>query len=268
MPNKKAPQKQSPASAKKSDKPAGGTVPRGVLSRHKELIDGATRHVVTNIHDPSRHSIIKRHEKAQNPDYFVLCCADSRYEPKDVFHMESGRFFTYRNAGNIMTGELNSSRFDPGMAGTLAYALQVLKIKHIIILGHTGCGLVKAVMDEARIQEKGGQSLPLHEFTRRWMTHAGQLKKQVDEHYDFDNVAEEDLAAVGEHVLRQVERVRSLEVVRQAFEDGTLHDVIGAVYEMQNQGNVSVWDDDQEKFVSISMARDTSLPERHSQRDD
>lgn len=241
----------------------------GTLARHHEIVAGAQKHLQQNLKDPRQQALIKQHEKSQQPEYFILSCADSRYDPTNVFQMESGRLFVYRNAGNMVTGEKDSARFDVGMAGTLAYALQVLKIKHIVVLGHTGCGLVKAVMDDARAEgkpkPKGGG---LHDWTTTWMSHAGHLKRQVDAHYDFSSTTDQDLAAVGEHVLRQVERLRSLNIVRDAFEQGILQDIVGAVYEIHNDGNTSIWDDDQEKFVSMSPEHASSLPERHSKRDD
>lgn len=269
VPPKKSGVKTRSMHKAESDAPSGGHAPYGTLARHHEMVAGAQKHLQQNLKDPHKQALIKRHEKSQHPEYFILSCADSRYEPTDVFQMESGRFFVYRNAGNMVTGEKDSPRFDVGMAGTLAYALQVLKVKHIVVLGHTGCGLVKAVMDDARSagapKAKGGG---LHDWTRTWMTHAGHLKEHVDQHYDFSSSAEEDLAAVGEHVLRQVERLRSLHIVRDAFAQGVLRDVVGAVYEIHNAGNVSVWDDDQEKFVSMAAHHPTSLPERHAKRDD
>ncbi|MCK5341952.1 MAG: carbonic anhydrase [Candidatus Heimdallarchaeota archaeon] len=81
-------------------------------------------------------SEIRRHIKGQNPKIVVLSCADSRVIPEFIFDKKIGELFVVRIAGNIA--------IDPSVIASLEYAVGHLDIDILLILGHTGCGAVRA----------------------------------------------------------------------------------------------------------------------------
>ena len=85
----------------------------------------------------------------QSPDTFFLTCADSRIDPSGLCGCEPGSLFVARNAGNFMPA--NGIADGDGMVATLEYAVKALKVQHIVVMGHSDCGAMKAVQTGAPI---------------------------------------------------------------------------------------------------------------------
>jgi carbonic anhydrase len=77
--------------------------------------------------------------KAQEPFIAILSCSDSRVDPVKIFNLSMGDAFVVRIVGN--------SASDPLVIGSLEYAVEHLHVKMLLVMGHTGCGAVKAMMD-------------------------------------------------------------------------------------------------------------------------
>ncbi len=80
--------------------------------------------------------LLSRLARKQEPFVAILACSDSRVDPEKVFNLSLGSAFVVRVAGNCAC--------DDGVLGSLEYAASHLGIKAIVVLGHTGCGAVKA----------------------------------------------------------------------------------------------------------------------------
>jgi carbonic anhydrase len=81
---------------------------------------------------------LKRLAAAQKPHTIILSCSDSRVPPEIIFDQGIGTLFTVRTAGMSL---------DSNVIGSLEYAIQHLQSRHVVILGHTSCGAVKATLD-------------------------------------------------------------------------------------------------------------------------
>lgn len=88
--------------------------------------------------------------EGQTPSFFVLSCCDSRTCPSTITGMPLGEMFTHRNIANQVTEEDDSFR------ASLHYALDVLKVCYIIVLGHTGCGGILAASKGVRHESLDG----------------------------------------------------------------------------------------------------------------
>lgn len=73
--------------------------------------------------------------KGQHPDTLVITCSDSRVVPEFIFNASLGDIFVIRTAGNVI---------NEGELATVEYAIEHLKVKHIVVLGHTHCGAIHA----------------------------------------------------------------------------------------------------------------------------
>jgi carbonic anhydrase len=117
-------------------------------------------HQLTSIEDDLR--ILKENTvEKQEPFAAVLACADSRVPIELVFDQTIGHIFVTRVAGNIVTPEIMAS---------LEYAIAVLGVKVLLVLGHTGCGAVKAAMKADTVP---GQISALYQYIQLSVEHSG-----------------------------------------------------------------------------------------------
>ena len=109
----------------------------------KLLIDGFKK-FLSDHYDSTSALMPKLAAEGQNPDYFIISCIDSRSNAGTVFQTPPGAFFSHKAMGAIV----RPYRQGTALAAALQFALDYNKVKTIIILGHTGCGAVKALIDD------------------------------------------------------------------------------------------------------------------------
>jgi carbonic anhydrase len=89
-------------------------------------------------------AFFKRLEAQQNPDYLWIGCSDSRVPANEIVGMDPGELFVHRNVANLAPPQ------DANYLSVLQYAVEVLKVSHIIVVGHYGCGGVRTAIDGCR----------------------------------------------------------------------------------------------------------------------
>lgn len=155
----------------------------------------------------------------QTPDLLWIGCADSRVPANQIVGLAPGELFVHRNVANVVPPD------DINCVSVIQYAVEVLKIKHIIITGHYACGGVLAAL----------RSDPLPQPLDTWIDHVREVR---DAH-------QEELDALGEerdrwyrlcelNVLAQVAHVAELPTVRAAWDRGQALDVHGWIYDLHD----------------------------------
>lgn len=152
-------------------------------------------------------TVFAQHVEGQSPQIAVLTCADSRVIPDFIFNASIGELFVVRVAGNVA--------IDKTVIESLEYAVDHLQISHLIILGHTHCGAVKAAEETAET--------------------TNVLLSEIQESFSLDN----------NHVLANLKRQLSLlpkrsEIIKKAVEKNSLH-LVGALYHLE-EGQVEFLD--------------------------
>lgn len=84
--------------------------------------------------------------EGQSPDTMVIACCDSRVQVSEAFGPGPGETFIHRNIANLVPRH-SAGRDKPGTAAALEYAVKHLKVSHIVVMGHSGCGGVEACCD-------------------------------------------------------------------------------------------------------------------------
>ena len=155
--------------------------------------------------------------KQQTPDYLWIGCSDSRVPANQIVNLPPGEVFVHRNIANIVV------HTDLNCLSVIQYAVDVLKVKHIIVCGHYGCGGVKAAL----------QTQP-HGLIDNWLRHIKDVKRfNADKLLDVSEDDKVDLLCEL-NVLEQVTNVCNTTIVQNAWENGAALSVHGLIYNIQN----------------------------------
>jgi carbonic anhydrase len=116
----------------------------------------------------------------QSPDVMVVSCCDSRVDPETIFSAMPGELFVVRNVANLVPPFETTGKYH-GVSAALEFAALNLRVKHIVVMGHSGCGGVRACIDhEATRQTEAA-------FIRNWMSMLdGPLERLRAERTDLD----------------------------------------------------------------------------------
>ena len=122
-------------------------------------------------------------EKGQSPQTMVICCSDSRVEPSILFGTGPGDLFVVRNVANLVPPFTSKDNVSIGSA--LEYAVKILRVKDIIVLGHAHCGGVAALCNSINNDKEGEITDNLTDFIKSWVDIAKPaLSKVYFDHKD------------------------------------------------------------------------------------
>ena len=177
--------------------------------------------------------------EGQEPEALFITCSDSRISPNLITQTEPGDLFILRTAGNIVPPY---GAVQGGEAGTIEYAVSVLKVPDIIICGHSHCGAMGALLEPEKVAH-----LPA---VTALLKHAEATKRVVQEMYpEVTDPDERIMLTVEENVLMQLENLRTHPAVAAALSMGRLN-LHGWVYEFET-GDIYSYDPVQKQFVTI-----------------
>lgn len=155
--------------------------------------------------------------QVQNPDYLWIGCSDSRIPANQVVGLRPGELFVHRNVANVV------SSTDFNLLSVLQYAVEVLRVRHIMVCGHYGCGGVKAALAH--------KSLGLIDY---WIQNIKEVYHAniaafngLDEQAAFDLLCELN-------VKEQVHNVCGTNIVQNAWKNGQELSVHGLIYHLED----------------------------------
>ena len=143
----------------------------------------------------------KRLERQQAPEYLWIGCSDSRVPANEIVDLLRGELFVHRNVANLAPPQ------DANYLSVLQFAVDVLKVKHIIVVGHYGCGGVSAAVDGRR---RGLVDYWLHPIREVFHENRRELDAIAERRARLDRLCELN-------VIRQVKNVASDVLVREAW---------------------------------------------------
>lgn len=155
--------------------------------------------------------------KQQSPEYLWIGCADSRVPANEIVGLLPGEIFVHRNVANVVI------HTDLNCLSCIQYAVEVLKVKHIIVCGHYGCGGVLAALEN----QKFG-------LIDNWLRHVQDVMQKHAKSLDATQQPERLAKLCELNVIEQVFNVTQTTVVRGAWERGQKLTVHGLIYGLRD----------------------------------
>ncbi|MDF3035406.1 MAG: cynT2 [Paucimonas sp.] len=150
----------------------------------------------------------------QSPEYLWIGCADSRVPPNELVNLMPGEIFVHRNVANVVVHS------DLNCLSVLQFAIDVLKVKHVIVCGHYGCGGVHAAMTNRRVG-----------LTDNWLRHVQDVCQKHGRYLGSVLPEKEKADRLCElNVIEQVSNVCQTTIVQDAWERGQKLTIHGWVY--------------------------------------
>jgi carbonic anhydrase len=154
----------------------------------------------------------------QNPEYLWIGCADSRVPANVITGLEPGEVFVHRNVANIVSAS------DMNCMSVLQYAIEHLNVRHIIVVGHYGCGGVRAALDQPA---NGLVDYWLEPVRRLAREHEAELAELAERRAREDRLCELN-------VCEQVRNVSQCPIIQRAWSRGEEINIHGWIYGLDN----------------------------------
>jgi len=156
----------------------------------------------------------RRLSELQAPKYLWIGCSDSRVPANQIIDMAPGEVFVHRNVANVVV------HTDLNCLSTIQFAVDVLKVQHILVVGHYGCGGVRAALEEQRLG-----------LADNWLRHVGDVKqKHAEALLGIADASARHARLCELNVIEQAVNVCQTTVVQDAWERGQDLSVHGWIY--------------------------------------
>lgn len=153
----------------------------------------------------------------QSPKYLWIGCSDSRVPANEILGLRPGEVFVHRNVANLV------NHTDFNCLSVLQFAVDVLKVEHVIVAGHYGCGGVRAAL----LNKELG-------LIDNWLRHVRSIYRRQPERFEgLEQSAKEDLLC-DLNVLDQARHVEESSIVQNAWKRGQQLEIHGWVYRLSD----------------------------------
>jgi carbonic anhydrase len=154
----------------------------------------------------------------QSPQYLWIGCSDSRVPANQIIGLAPGEVFVHRNIANVVV------HTDLNCLSVIQFAVDILKVRHIILCGHYGCSGVHAAMTKHRIGLSDNWLRHVQDVAAK---HGGELEKVADEERRHRRLCELN-------AREQVENIAKCTAVQEAWERGQPLEVHGWIYDLKD----------------------------------
>ena len=158
-----------------------------------------------------------RLSQQQAPEYLWIGCSDSRVPANQIVDLRPGEVFVHRNIANVVV------HTDLNCLSVIQFAVDVLKVKHIIVCGHYGCGGVKAALEDHE-----------HGLIDNWLRHIKDVIRFNEEEFAGMSHADQLDRLCELNVKEQVTNISNTTIVRNAWKRGADLTVHGWIYNIEN----------------------------------
>lgn len=159
----------------------------------------------------------ERFANGQSPDYLFIGCSDSRVSANVICNTGPGEMFVHRNIANMVV------HTDVNLLSVLQYAVEVLKVKHVIVCGHYGCGGVAAAMSDKQFG-----------LIDNWLTNIKDVMRLHEQELSLVKNEEQRLKRLVElNVIEQVHNLAKTSIIQNALRTDNPPELHGLVYDIR-----------------------------------
>lgn len=181
--------------------------------------------------------------EGQSPKVMIITCCDSRIELATLFGVQPGDIFVLRNVANVVPRH-ETDENSHGVSAALEFAVKFLKVKHIVVMGHSNCGGIRALYKQDQKTE----------YIHKWVQHIREAYERLIKDGE-DWKSEEKLLSQleKENVALGVERLMAFDWIRMAVKEGKLQ-LHGWYYEMKSQSLKMIQSSAKERQIELNEA--------------
>jgi len=202
----------------------------------KKIIDGVSK-FQQEVY-PAHRELFEELSTGQSPEVLFITCSDSRIAPTLLTQTKPGDLFIIRNAGNIVPA------YGPAIGGvtaTIEYAVMALKVKDIVICGHSDCGAMKGVLYPEKVAAL--------KSVAAWLNHGDAARAVVVENYSHLSEPEKLATLTEQNVLAQLRNIQTHPSVISALQAGRLR-LHGWIYHI-GTGQITAFDRQKGQFAPL-----------------
>ncbi|MDI6728008.1 MAG: carbonic anhydrase [Thermodesulfovibrionales bacterium] len=192
-------------------------------------------------------NFFKRISKGQTPDVLFITCSDSRVDPNLVTQSKPGELFIVRNVGNIIP-PYDAIKDKNSVAAAIEFAVLALKVKDIIVCGHSNCGAMQAIFKD----EKEFDNMP---HLRDWLRLALPVKKMIEKYCPNAHGESRQRIAEEENILAQLQNIQTYPFVVQALKKGKIY-LHGWYYNIET-GRICAYNPKKDMFEEIVYGKNS-----------
>jgi len=161
----------------------------------------------------------KRLAQLQTPEFLWIGCSDSRVPTNEITGTQPGEIFVHRNIANLVIDT------DVNLLSVLYFAINHLKVKHVIVCGHYGCGGIKAAMSNSDFKQ----------ILNMWLRKIKDVYKENREELDaIADMEKRENRLTELNVVEQVRRLIKTSIIQKAWKDRQAPDLHGWVYSLND----------------------------------
>ena len=143
----------------------------------------------------------------QSPETMVVSCCDSRVDPETIFSAMPGELFVVRNVANLIPPFETTGKYH-GVSAALEFAVLNLRVKHIIVMGHSGCGGIRACLEHSAARQTEAQ------FITNWMSMLDGARTEVATSHHGKSAPDQCAALERKAVLTSLANLRTFPCIQ------------------------------------------------------
>lgn len=180
--------------------------------------------------------------EGQSPDVMIVSCCDSRVDPETIFSAMPGELFVVRNVANLVPPFEATGKYH-GVSAALEFAVLNLRVKHIIVLGHSGCGGVRACLEQDAARQSEAR------FISNWMSLLDEPRREVAARLADRPLVEQRQALEQAGIRASIANLRSFPCV-VTLEGRSRLNLAGAYFDVST-GQLSILNQGTDEFVPL-----------------